>query len=100
MTTLGIGIGFHRMLTHKGFEARGPVRAFFLALGSMALEGPAIAWAATHLKHHAKSDKDGDPHSPLEGFWHAVGWISVPTPLPPPCCVPDTTYRRTLSGIG
>lgn len=76
VTTLGIGIGFHRMLTHKGFEARGPVRFVLLALGSMALEGPPIAWAATHLKHHAKSDKEGDPHSPLEGFWHAhMGWL-------------------------
>ena len=76
VTTLGIGIGFHRMLTHKGFEAPAPVRFVFLALGSMALEGPPIAWAATHLKHHAKSDKEGDPHSPLEGFWHAhMGWL-------------------------
>src|SRR5688572_22070361 len=53
LTTLGIGIGFHRMLTHKGFEGPAVVRGFFLALGSMALEGPAIGWAATHLKHHA-----------------------------------------------
>lgn len=76
LTTLGVGIGFHRMLTHKGFEAPGPVRFVFLALGSMALEGPAVDWAATHVKHHAKSDKEGDPHSPLDGFWHAhVGWL-------------------------
>lgn len=75
-TVLGIGIGFHRMLTHKGFDAPWPVRALFLALGSMAVEGPAIDWATTHLKHHAKSDKEGDPHSPVEGFWHAhFGWL-------------------------
>jgi stearoyl-CoA desaturase (delta-9 desaturase) len=42
----------------------------------MALEGPAIEWAATHLKHHAKADMAGDPHSPLEGFFHAhLGWL-------------------------
>ena len=76
VTTLGIGVGFHRMLTHKGFTAPAPVRFVLLALGSMALEGPAVAWAATHVKHHAKSDKEGDPHSPLEGFWHAhLGWL-------------------------
>jgi stearoyl-CoA desaturase (Delta-9 desaturase) len=76
LTTLGIGIGFHRMLTHKGFDAPAPVRFVLLALGSMAVEGPAIEWSATHLKHHAKSDKEGDPHSPLEGFWHAhFGWL-------------------------
>jgi stearoyl-CoA desaturase (delta-9 desaturase) len=81
LTVLGIGIGFHRMLTHKSFDAPGPVRFVFLALGSMAVEGPAIEWAATHLKHHAKADRDGDPHSPLEGFWHAhFGWL-IRTPM-------------------
>lgn len=76
LTTLGIGMGFHRMLTHKAFEARAPVRFILLVLGSMALEGPARNWAATHTKHHAKADRDGDPHSPLEGFWHAhMGWL-------------------------
>src|SRR5688572_27148883 len=76
LTTLGIGVGFHRMLTHKGFDAPAPVRFLFLALGSMAMEGPAVDWAATHTKHHAKSDRDGDPHSPLHGFWHAhLGWL-------------------------
>lgn len=75
-TASGIGVGFHRMLTHRSFEAKEPVRFFFLALGSMALQGPAIEWAATHHKHHAKSDKEGDPHSPLEGFWTAhMGWL-------------------------
>jgi stearoyl-CoA desaturase (delta-9 desaturase) len=52
------------------------VRFAFLALGSMALQGSAVEWAATHVKHHAKSDKEGDPHSPLDGFWHAhMGWL-------------------------
>lgn len=75
-TAMGITIGYHRMLTHRGFDAPAPVRFFFLALGSMALQGPAVEWAATHVKHHAKADKEGDPHSPLEGFWHAhFGWL-------------------------
>ena len=76
LTTLGIGAGFHRMLTHRGFESPAPVRFILLALGSMTLEGPPTFWAAAHLKHHAKSDRAGDPHSPLHGFWHAhVGWL-------------------------
>src|SRR5438067_12222575 len=54
----GIGVGFHRMLTHRSFDAPPWVRFFFLALGSMALQGPAVEWAATHVKHHAKSDKE------------------------------------------
>jgi stearoyl-CoA desaturase (Delta-9 desaturase) len=76
LTATGIGVGFHRMLTHRSFDAPEPVRFFFLALGSMAMQGSAIEWAATHHKHHAKSDKEGDPHSPLEGFWTAhIGWL-------------------------
>ncbi len=75
-TAMGIGVGYHRMLTHRSFDSPAPVRLFFLALGSMALQGPAIEWAATHTKHHAKSDKEGDPHSPLHGFFHShIGWL-------------------------
>jgi stearoyl-CoA desaturase (delta-9 desaturase) len=75
-TALGITIGYHRMLTHRSFEAHPIVRFIFLALGSIAVEGPALEWASTHIKHHATTDTDEDPHSPLAGFLHAhVGWI-------------------------
>ena len=73
---IGITIGYHRMLTHRSFEAHPALRALFLAFGSMAVEGPALIWASTHIKHHATTDTDEDPHSPLEGFFHAhIGWM-------------------------
>jgi stearoyl-CoA desaturase (delta-9 desaturase) len=73
---LGITIGYHRMLTHSGFESKPWVRAVFLAMGGIAVESGPLRWASTHLKHHAHSDKEGDPHSPLDGFVHAhLGWI-------------------------
>src|SRR5579884_2206367 len=76
LTALGITIGFHRMLTHRSFRPHPAVKFILLVLGSMALEGPALEWAATHVKHHAQSDREGDPHSPVEGFFHAhVGWL-------------------------
>ncbi len=76
VTALGITVGYHRMLTHQGFHASPFLRGIFLILGCMALEGAPDVWAATHIKHHALSDKEGDPHSPLEGFWHAhMGWL-------------------------
>ncbi|MBK6768961.1 MAG: acyl-CoA desaturase [Ardenticatenales bacterium] len=76
VTGLGITVGFHRMLTHRSFEAPVWVRAFWLALGSMAVEGGALNWAAIHAEHHVHSDQEGDPHSPLAGFWHAhFGWM-------------------------
>jgi stearoyl-CoA desaturase (delta-9 desaturase) len=75
-TGMGITGGFHRLLTHKSFDTHPAVRFTFLAFGCMALQGRPIDWAADHLKHHAFSDKAGDPHSPLEGFWHAhMGWF-------------------------
>jgi len=72
----GVTVGYHRMLTHRSFQPRPAVKLVLLILGSMGLEGPAVQWAATHTKHHADSDREGDPHSPVEGFFHAhVGWI-------------------------
>lgn len=72
----GVTVGYHRMLTHKSFHAHDWVRAFFLITGSMTLQGPALNWAATHNQHHANSDMDYDPHSPVKSFFHGhVGWI-------------------------
>jgi len=74
--SLGVTAGFHRMLTHRSFRAHPAVRALILVFGSMAVEGPAIQWAANHLKHHALSDREGDPHSPVDGLVHShLGWL-------------------------
>jgi stearoyl-CoA desaturase (delta-9 desaturase) len=73
---LGVTAGFHRMLTHRSFRAHPAVQFVLLALGSMAIEGSALSWAADHLRHHALSDQEGDPHSPTEGLWHShLGWL-------------------------
>lgn len=64
MSGLGITIGFHRLLTHRSFKTHPVIKFLFLAMGSMAIQGPALHWAATHLRHHAHTDEEGDPHSP------------------------------------
>ena len=69
LVALGVTVGFHRMLTHRSFRPHPIVKFILLVLGSMALEGTALSWAATHIKHHAHSDREGDPHSPVDGFW-------------------------------
>ncbi len=86
-TTLGITVGFHRMLTHRSFQTHPWLRGTIAAIGSAAIEGPVISWVADHRKHHAFSDAEGDPHSPhvdhghglggaLRGLFHAhVGWL-------------------------
>jgi stearoyl-CoA desaturase (Delta-9 desaturase) len=84
LTGLGITVGYHRMLTHKAFQSSKAVEYFWAIAGSMAVQGPAIAWVADHRKHHAHTDEEGDPHSPhvgqgsgLKGLWFAhVGWLT------------------------
>jgi stearoyl-CoA desaturase (Delta-9 desaturase) len=83
----GTTIGFHRYFTHRGFEAGAPVRVALAVLGCMTMQGPITQWVTDHRKHHALSDRPGDPHSPhvghgeglggaLRGFVHAhVGWM-------------------------
>jgi stearoyl-CoA desaturase (delta-9 desaturase) len=72
----GIGIGFHRLLTHRGFKTPKPVEYFLTFCGLLALEGGAINWVVTHRIHHAYTDAPGDPHSPRDGSWWAhMGWI-------------------------
>lgn len=68
----GITVGFHRLFTHRSFKTGPVLRLTFAALGSAAAEGPVIDWVATHRKHHAFSDEEGDPHSPHVG--HGSGW--------------------------
>ncbi len=76
LTGVGTGVGFHRLLTHRSFETRPSIRAFFIILGTMAIPTRPIDFAANHLKHHAFADREGDPHSPLDGFVHAhIGWV-------------------------
>lgn len=76
LVAIGVTVGYHRMLTHRSFTPYPVVKFILLVLGSMALEGDAITWTATHTKHHALADRPGDPHSPLDGFFHAhLGWV-------------------------
>ena len=76
--SLGIGIGYHRLLTHRGYKTPKWVEYFLTTCAVLALEGGPIFWVATHRIHHQYSDKEGDPHSPRDGKWWAhVGWILV-----------------------
>jgi fatty-acid desaturase len=73
---VGIGMAYHRLLTHRGYKTPKWVEYFVTACGTMALEGGPIFWVATHRVHHQNSDQEGDPHTPHDGAWWAhVGWI-------------------------
>lgn len=76
LTTFAIGIGYHRLLTHRGFVCPTWMRRVLAWAGAAALQGGPARWAAIHRRHHQMTDKQGDPHSPLMGFLHAhVGWV-------------------------
>ncbi|MCH7230258.1 acyl-CoA desaturase [Glycomyces sp. L485] len=86
LTGHGVTIGFHRLFTHGSFKPNRPLKIALAILGSMSVQGPIINWVADHRRHHAFSDKEGDPHSPwlfgtsawalTRGFWHAhMGWM-------------------------
>ena len=86
LTGHGVTVGFHRYFTHGSFKAKRPVRVALAIAGSMAVEGAIVRLVADHRRHHAFSDREGDPHSPwrygesvgalTKGFWHAhIGWM-------------------------
>jgi len=82
----GVTVGYHRLFTHRGFTPTRALKIVLASAGSLAMEGSLIGWVANHRKHHAFSDRPGDPHSPhderdgfaapLRGFFHAhIGWL-------------------------
>jgi stearoyl-CoA desaturase (delta-9 desaturase) len=86
VTCLGVTLGFHRLLTHRSFQTHKTTEYVLASLGSMAVQGPVMTWVADHRKHHAHTDKEGDPHSPhghggglrgaVKGLWYAhMGWL-------------------------
>ena len=100
VTGHGLSIGFHRLFTHKSFVAARWLKITLAICGSMAVEGSLITWVAQHRRHHASTDREGDPHSPLRygrGSWPLmkglvfahVGWFFVPNPSHPERWCPD-----------
>jgi stearoyl-CoA desaturase (Delta-9 desaturase) len=83
LTAVGVTVGFHRLLTHRAFQTHPWLERTFAVLGSLSVQGSVMDWVADHRKHHAHTDREGDPHSPhighgsgLAGLWHAhVGWL-------------------------
>jgi stearoyl-CoA desaturase (delta-9 desaturase) len=86
ITGYGVTLGFHRLLTHRSFQTHKWTEYLLAIAGSMAVQGPVMTWVADHRKHHAHTDREGDPHSPhghggglrgaLAGLWYAhMGWL-------------------------
>jgi sn-1 stearoyl-lipid 9-desaturase len=72
----GIGMGYHRLLTHRGFKAPKWLERFMATCGTLAVQSGPIAWVTTHRIHHAFTETEKDPHSPRNGtYWAHMGWI-------------------------
>lgn len=102
---VGITLGYHRLLTHKSLKVPNWLMYFIVSGGYLGLMGSPIVWVAVHRLHHQKSDQPGDPHSPREGFNHAlVGWMfdmkSVQTQEELEKQVPDLLQDRFLRLFG
>jgi stearoyl-CoA desaturase (Delta-9 desaturase) len=103
----GIAIGYHRLFTHRSFKAVRALRIGLAVAGSMAFEGGPVGWVADHRRHHAHTDRAGDPHSPhafgpgvmgqLRGLWHAhTGWLFTHSPTDTSVYAEDIIADRDL----
>ena len=107
LTGLGVTVGFHRCLTHGSFTPTRTLRIVLAVAGSMSFQGDVIGWVATHRRHHAFTDRPGDPHSPfrfgtglggqLHGLVHAhVGWLFTADLTPAEVYAPDLLADRDM----
>lgn len=81
-SNISVGIGFHRLWSHATYKTNIVVETILVFLTAGTLQGPVLAWASDHYKHHTFTDKEGDPHSPLKykskflGFmWSHILWM-------------------------
>ncbi|MBT5762907.1 MAG: acyl-CoA desaturase [Nitrospina sp.] len=74
--SLGICLGYHRYLTHRGFTAPKWLGYTLIFFGTLACQNGPIKWVGQHRMHHAGSDTPEDPHSAKKGFWWAhLNWM-------------------------
>ena len=103
----GVSIGFHRLFTHRSFEASRPLKIALALLGSLSLQGSLIGWVSLHRRHHMFTERSGDPHSPVRpctqrfgrvrGLMHAhVGWLFESGDAPPARFAPDLLADRDI----
>jgi len=104
---LGVTVGFHRLFTHGSFKANRFVTTTLAILGMTSVQGSVVAWVADHRRHHAYSDREGDPHSPwrfgtspvalAKGFWYShMGWLFERDQTNADRFAPDLLKDRTL----
>ncbi|MBO9666488.1 MAG: fatty acid desaturase [Bdellovibrio sp.] len=75
-TNLSITAGYHRLFSHKSYDAHPIAKALFLLVGASAFQGSCLKWSSDHRRHHTHIDGEKDPYNINEGFWYAhMGWM-------------------------
>jgi stearoyl-CoA desaturase (delta-9 desaturase) len=76
-TGLSITGGYHRLWSHRTYEAHWSLRLYYMLFGAMAAQNSVLVWASTHRRHHAHVDDVAlDPYTVNRGLWSAhLGWM-------------------------
>jgi stearoyl-CoA desaturase (Delta-9 desaturase) len=75
-TGFSITVGYHRLFSHRTYEAHWLVRLAVLIFGAAAFENSVLLWACEHRNHHKHVDHDDDPYCISQGLFHAhIGWL-------------------------
>lgn len=74
---MAITAGYHRLWSHRAYEANIVVRVILAIGGAMALQNSILHWASDHRIHHRHVDNnEKDPYSAKKGFWYShIGWM-------------------------
>ncbi|GAB4181130.1 MAG: hypothetical protein Fur0032_22190 [Terrimicrobiaceae bacterium] len=85
LTGMSITLGYHRLYSHRAFQAHWSVRLLVLLFGAAAFENSALMWSSEHRRHHKHVDHDDDPYAISKGFFHAhIGWLLFKLEPEPP----------------
>ena len=74
---MSITAGYHRLWSHKTYQAHWSLRVLFALGGAFALQNSILHWSSDHRVHHKHVDNnDLDPYSAKMGFWYShMGWM-------------------------
>lgn len=97
LTGLGITMGYHRLFSHRSFQAHRSLRIILLLLGGAAFQGSVREWCCAHRKHHRFVDTDKDPYSAKKGFfWSHVGWVVTKSDQSDESNIPDLLKDKDI----
>jgi stearoyl-CoA desaturase (delta-9 desaturase) len=94
---VGIGVGFHRLFSHRQFETWRPVEIALAILGTLSTYSPILFWVGNHQTHHKLADSDKDIQSPAHhSLWESFTMWRLRSGVEKTVSVRDYCTRRCL----